>query len=596
MTASSSSQSCRPSIEPSTQESRGFSQLREVLLGPEQTQLRHLQKQLDDFTLQPDAVSRVLPDAIRLRAQRDQRLLASMIPITQEALSVSIKQSPHLIVDTLAPILGPVIRKATLDAMRGMLQSFNQTLEYSMSWNGLQWRWEAWKTGRPFAEVVLLHTLHFRVEQVFLIHKQTGLLLNHVVAEGIQAQGEEVISGMLTAIQDFVRDSFGSSKEEALESLRIGELTVWVEQGSQAILAGVIRGTPPVELRRVFRETLEVVQSQFSGLIQQFQGDITPFYDTRLFLENCLQAQFVPKPSRISWGVWMLLLMLCGVGGVWAARTWNEHQQWSRFYEAVGKEDGLVITSTKEQMGKTVLYGLRDPLARDPQALLDKMGQTGHNVSFHFQPYLDLTPKFVGQRAESLLAPPQGVSVHVEGSKLILRGEASHSWVKRALAFAPFLPGVTAVDHQGLVDKNWARFHRHRQVLEGQKIFFEIEESRISDEENFTLSSIRKNIQSLEQQAKILGVQPIVEIQGFSSPDGLEKLNWELSQHRAQTVKQALSTGPWKHIRLVAIGKGPEEAILSKQNGLARLSHARRVSFNVRIPLPASDTGGQSTF
>ncbi len=135
-------------------------------------------------------VSRVLPDAIRLRARQDNRLLASMLPITQEALALSIKQSPQLISDSIAPILGSAIRKAISRAMREMLQSLNQTLEYTMSWQGLQWRWEAWKTGRPFGEVVLLHTLRFRVEQVFLIHKKTGFLLNHVMAEGISSQGK----------------------------------------------------------------------------------------------------------------------------------------------------------------------------------------------------------------------------------------------------------------------------------------------------------------------------------------------------------------------------------------------------------------------
>ena len=141
-----------------------------------------------------------------------------------------------------------------------------------MSWKGLQWRWEAFRTGKSFAEVVLLHTLRFRVEQVFLIHKKTGLLLNHVLAEGVSGQGEEVISGMLTAIQDFVRDSFGQGKDDGLESLQIGDLTVWIEQGSGAILAGVIRGAPPIELREVFQETLETIHAQFSELLQTFPG------------------------------------------------------------------------------------------------------------------------------------------------------------------------------------------------------------------------------------------------------------------------------------------------------------------------------------
>ena len=70
------------------------------------------------------------------------------------------------------------------------MQSFNHALEHSMSWRGLKWRMEAWRTGRSFAEVVLCHTLVFRVEQVFLIHQPTGLLIQHIVAlDMLEARG-----------------------------------------------------------------------------------------------------------------------------------------------------------------------------------------------------------------------------------------------------------------------------------------------------------------------------------------------------------------------------------------------------------------------
>ena len=43
---------------------------------------------------------------------------------------------------------------------------------------GLKWRVESIRTGRPFAEIVLMHSLLYRVEQVFLIHRETGLVLS----------------------------------------------------------------------------------------------------------------------------------------------------------------------------------------------------------------------------------------------------------------------------------------------------------------------------------------------------------------------------------------------------------------------------------
>ena len=95
----------RPPSNPprlSVKETKGFSHLRQLLLAPEQSKLERLKDRLDKYILEPQDVGRVLPDAIRLRAKQDSRLLASMIPITQEALSLSIKQSPQLISDSIA--------------------------------------------------------------------------------------------------------------------------------------------------------------------------------------------------------------------------------------------------------------------------------------------------------------------------------------------------------------------------------------------------------------------------------------------------------------------------------------------------------------
>jgi hypothetical protein len=99
-------------------------------------------------------------------------------------------------------------------------------LEQHLSWRSLQWRWESRRTGRPYAEIVVLRSLLYRVQQVFLIHRNTGLLLQCVTspsAEGSQIRDPEMVSGMLTAIQDFVRDSVSGAEAENLEMVRMGE-------------------------------------------------------------------------------------------------------------------------------------------------------------------------------------------------------------------------------------------------------------------------------------------------------------------------------------------------------------------------------------
>ncbi len=576
----------RPPSNPprlSVKESKGFSHLRHLLLAPEQTELERLKNRIDKYILEPQDVSRVLPDAIRLRAKQDSRLLASMIPVTQEALSLSIKQSPQLISDSIAPILGPAIRKAIAHAMRGMVQSLNQTLEYSMSWKGLQWRWEAFRTGKSFAEVVLLHTLRFRVEQVFLIHKKTGILLNHVVAEGISGQGEEVISGMLTAIQDFVRDSFGQKHEDGLESLRIGDLTVWIDQGSGAILAGVIRGAPPMELRDIFQEALETIHAQFSESLQSFQGDTTVFQETRLPLEDCLQAQFEKKSKGISWVVWLLLgILIVGIG-LWAYQTYSEQQRWRQLMERVEQEPGLVITSVQEDGSPTIVNGLRDSLAINPEQILSELDYSSQQVVFRLKPFMDLTPEFVRARAMNQLRPPSTVALGGEGTILALSGEASHAWIEQTRLLGPLIPGVSHIEMKQLVDTDVKQFETVQAKLEKQVLAFRVGESDLREDQQSALLDITRTIQALDHAARTLGMTPRIHILGFTSPDGRDEVNANLSRLRAETVQRELETVPFQAVSFVAEGSKSEaaSAVLSLDS---TASQGRQVVFRVVEP------------
>src|SRR5205823_2696969 len=155
----------------------GWGELRSLLVGPEQTQLDQLRERLDDLRVHPEEVSQVLAEAIHLRSNHDKQLTTALLPTVEEALRISVQRNPRVLVDTLFPMMGPAIRKAITTALRSMLDSLNRSLEIGLSLRGLKWRLEALRTGKPFAEVVLLHTLNYRVEQVFLIHKETGLLL-----------------------------------------------------------------------------------------------------------------------------------------------------------------------------------------------------------------------------------------------------------------------------------------------------------------------------------------------------------------------------------------------------------------------------------
>ena len=256
MSNSAAARSDDPPPGPSDTPAAKFTELRALLVGPEQRQLHALQTRLEDPAAQARDVSRVLATAVELRT-RDPHLQRALAPTIEDAITASVRRNPRPLADALFPIIGPAIRKAIAATLNGMLESLNTTLEHSLSWRSLQWRLDARRSGRPFAEIVLLNTLVYRVEQVFLIHRPSGLLLQHLTASGATAQDADMVSGMLTAIRDFVQDSFKVGEDEGLQTLKVGDLSVWIEQGPHALLAVVVRGAAPPSLRTALQQALE---------------------------------------------------------------------------------------------------------------------------------------------------------------------------------------------------------------------------------------------------------------------------------------------------------------------------------------------------
>ena len=103
-------------------------------------------------------VSEVLPEAVLLR-NHDPHLTRALAPTIEEAITTSVRRNPQPLADALFPVIGPAIRKAIAASLSGMLESLNRTLEHSLSWRAIQWRLTAFRTGKSFAEVVLLNTL-----------------------------------------------------------------------------------------------------------------------------------------------------------------------------------------------------------------------------------------------------------------------------------------------------------------------------------------------------------------------------------------------------------------------------------------------------
>lgn len=519
-----------------TDVSEDLSELRSLLLAPEQTQLDRLQERLDDPALRTREVSRLLPGALALQKD-DPGLTAALTPHVEQALFTSLRRSPQAIVDAIAPIMGPAIRQAIIHALQTLTQSLNQTIEHSFSLKGLRWRIEAWTTGRPFAEVVLLHTLRYRVEQVFLIHRDTGLLLQHVATETAIVRDQEMVSGMLTAIRDFVHDSFGGQRERDLNSFQVGEFTIWIQQGTNAILAVVIRGAAPETFHDFLQDTLDRIHLTRAEALVSFNGDTSSFAPALPDLEACLQSQYeVPgqKPSPMLAAIGLLLLL--GLL-LWGCGSFRDAQRWDTLVDRLKSEPGIVLTTAQDHGGRYDLAGLRDPLATDPTTLIAASGLQADRIRSTWSPYYAMDPQFILSRARALLQPSDTVTLILEEETLVASGTAQEDWAHEARRVAPFIPGVIRYEDKKLRTVSISRLIED---IEHVTILFASNSSVIDPGEAGKIPALISSLRDLDNMAARSNQQVTVECRGSVDLSGSELTNRLLRKTRAQAVCSAL--------------------------------------------------------
>ncbi|HUR32780.1 MAG TPA: OmpA family protein [Vicinamibacterales bacterium] len=562
--------------DPSASSDEEFSQLRALLVGPEQRDLRALEAHVHDGGQQTREVSRVLPEALTLRSH-DPLLAAALAPSIEKAITASVQRDPHPLADALFPVMGPAIRRAIEHMFGAMMESFSRTVEQSVSWRALQWRLTAWRTGRPFAEIVLLNTLQYRVEQVFLIHAETGLLLQQVSAQVSGSQDADQVSAMLTAIRDFVHDSFNVTSRDGLDAFRVGNLSVTIEQGPYAVLAGVVRGTPPPDLRDTFRRAIESVHLLLGPELKDFQGDATPFERARPTLEACLVTQLRQKPSA-NYRRWLAVAALVVLGlGFWAFTIVRARQRWQGYVDRLSAQPGIVVVSSGRRDGRFVISGLKDPHAADPAALLGAARIDPADVEMHWQPYDAIEPAFVVARATALLRPPAGAALEYRDGVLRARGAVSERWLIDSERIAPAIAGVRRFEYDGPSAQE-----QITRRLEAVRVLFAKGQSALMPEQLARATTAAALVMQLNDALRVSGRTAHIELLGHTDSDGSELENLPLSQARADAVLRVVGASAPDAISFTARGVGMDEPVTTGPTEAEKILN-RRVSLRVRL-------------
>jgi OOP family OmpA-OmpF porin len=579
--------------EKPTDNNHAFEELRHLIVAPEQEGIAAIQDRLENLEKRTQDVSSVVAEAIQMRREKgdDLALADALAPTIQETLRESVRRDPHVLADALFPVMGPAIRKSITETLRGMLESFNEALEHSLSWRGIQWRIESFRTGKSFAEIVMMHSLLYRVEQVFLIHRETGLVLNHVVAPSAPAQDADMVAGLLSAIQQFARDSFQPGKTENLGNMTFDELQIRVVSGPNAVIAAAIRGHAPETYNLAMEETLEEVQRLYSSALVNFKGDPGPFRAAESQIARLLETQYREKPADRKRPRAAIIAGAVAAAVVigWFAYSTYLLVEWSRFLSELRKQPGIVVVSYT-QNGRTFhVQGFRDPLAEDPKKLVSQAGLDPDRADLQLAPYYSLDDAIVARRAAALLHPPAGVTLTAKDGELIPEGSAPQNWIAQLEEKGPWIAGVSKVDESHLQNSNLQQLNALKSSLESVVLLFPLGRAELDAGQEGNLTQAERNIRDLVAQAAPLHQSVTVDLVGHTDITGVEAANLPLSRERADQIRAALLRNGVKSASVLPRGVGTSQPLRDESTEEGRRLN-RSVTFKITLsPVPAAD-------
>ncbi|GAB2704385.1 OmpA family protein [Aliiglaciecola aliphaticivorans] len=565
-------------------------QLREIILGKNQELVKQVIK--DNAR---EMVSEVVIEAIHDRQKHNDEFSKILTPVVQKSVETSVKQQSEQFVGYFYPLVGRLVRKSVTSFLSEFLEKTNVLIENSLTFKGIKWRFKAWQSGVSFSQYVASQTFIFKVEQVLLIHQETGILLNSASQSVHESADGDLVSAMLTAINDFVSDSFKpqqESPEQNLEVIKTEDFSLVIKRGPKLLLVAAVTGNIPQDISNKFQITNEYIHKLYAKEIANFNGDTVPFEATSQQLQECLLAKMRPeaikKKNKKPILAILLVLILCIGLGFLGFHDYQQNQLVNQITQ-IGQQPGIVMGKFERVGWQGIeLSVLRDPDAISVEDWLLEQEMDASNILVFEKHYLSLEEPLVKTRLKTILARYPQVNVNWQQRIPVLQGVLPNAQ-RVALATEIYaIPGLTYADElisgvkaEELATINedspeilTALFEINTAKIDSTQIEFEQGQSTLNEKAQEQLRALAGYLSSAIELSKKLELNVGLIIMGASDSTGSKQFNQSLSRKRAIAARQYLVEQGIEPQYLNAIGLGVVEM---KASG----SGLRKVIFNI---------------
>ncbi|MBJ2128876.1 OmpA family protein [Alteromonas sp. IB21] len=579
-------------VPPSEFTDNSLEKVRELLIGRDD---KFVREKLDHDA--KGFVSNVVSEALLERESKDGSVNKVLVPLVEKSLHRSIEVNSEKIVGTLYPLVGTLVRKAVSSFLIEFVERTNALIENSLSPKSISWRFKAWQSGVKYSEYVASQIYQYQVQQLLVIHRETGTLLHSISADPAKEKDADLISSMLVAINDFVADAFGvdtNESENELGEIKTEDFTLLIKIGPQALLVAAVTGSIPPEVRGKLQQALEDFHRFYQQPLINYEGDNAAFDGCETILADCLVSEKKEgegKKSKRLVGAAVLLIVVI-VLGILSFMRLSLSILKSDLHE-LPSPPGVIVTDAYISNGKVHVKILRDPAADNIERWLKDSDIDLSRLVVSEEPFVSLKTSMVERKLEKLirdypLSEHETISLDKQNdNKWIVLGDVFASTAINLTQKINNLPGISSLELDTSPLNIKAEYEIDNAALQkvaltrlvnkvsSQSVLFATNQDAVSEVQLANLEILANDVKQLLSVANKTNTIVSIVVMGASDNSGSSARNRELSQKRAENVVNALiSLGVESSILIpVSLGELP----------LQNPSMGRSVMLNVLI-------------
>ncbi len=222
--------------QPNHNDEMMLSMLRDILLREDREDIAEIRDALDD----PDRLAEKITPIIEFHLETMKRKFPREYQKQVDRIvERKLKASQDELLDVVYPVMGKMVRKYVNHQFVSLKEGLDERMRSLFSAQGLKNRLKAMVFGVNEGDLLLGELEETKIEEVFLIERDSGILLGHYsLTETID---RDVVAGMLTAIKSFVEDAFSKERQD-LEMIEYGTYKIYVQSFHQYYAAIILNG------------------------------------------------------------------------------------------------------------------------------------------------------------------------------------------------------------------------------------------------------------------------------------------------------------------------------------------------------------------